>query len=187
MSISSLQTLILILVVFGFIGAMRGPFKEIWTLGGLTLTALLLLIGGQAFFMQLPNHLLSGAQSLLGDQKGSNVTATHPMGAPETYLTLWICILSLTALSYYIGNRIGHKTPSKQTNNNFIPGFVIGSLNGLLISAFVFSQAGLNNMKIQFPDADLTRSATVPLILLGFAAAIIAIIWMGRGEKSAAK
>lgn len=187
MSVSSFQTLILILAVFGFIGAMRGPRKEIWTLGGLTLTALLLLIAGQSFFMQLPNHMLSGMQSMLGDQQGSNETFKHPMSAPGTYLTLWISVLGLAALSYYIGQRIEKNTKLKQTFGVFVSGFVIGMINGLLIAAFVFGQNGLNNMSIQFPDAVLTRSATVPLIIFGFIAAIIAMIWMGRVEKSAAK
>ena len=183
MSLSSLQTLIVFLCIFGIIGASRGPGREVWTMGGIVLTALLLLFGGTPVFEQLPLRIAAAVMSLAGNQNGSNSMAAHPLGEPWTTLMLWLVVGCLIILSYAIGQRFG--TSKTDSFGAVIAGFVMGAINGLVIAVFVF-QNGLSSLSIQFPDGLLTRSIILPIIMVGVGLAVIAVATR-KQTKPAAK
>jgi hypothetical protein len=185
MTISAVETLIVFVSIFGIIGAVRGPSREIWTVGGVTVTLVFLFFGGAAIFEQLPVRLLSGAMALVGNQGSSNSVAAHPVQAPWTYIWLWVATAGLIVLSYLMGNRFGGADHPK-TPGAYVSGFAMGMMSGLFIAVFLFNDSGLTAaIDIQFPDGLLTRTSIVPLILIGLVIVLVAIITRQSAGNSA--
>ncbi len=175
MTISSIETLSVFLLGFGIFGCVRGPEREVWTLGGITMTMLLLFFGGTTIFEQLPLRVAAGFMALVGNQAGSNDLAAHPLQAPWTTVMLVCGTVALVLLAYVMGQKFGKPTATRDFGN-FVSGFVMGALNGTFICVFLFSQGGFQaGINIQFPDGVLTRTSIVPLILVGIVVTLIAI------------
>ena len=183
MTISSVNTLLIFLVGFGVFGLTRGPEREIWTLGGVALTMLLLFFGGSAIFEQLPVRIMSGVLALAGNQDGSNSAAAHPLQQPWTLIVLWLVTAALVFLAYFMGYKFA-KPNDNRDFGNYAGGFVMGAINGAFICIFLFSQGGFQNLNIQFPDGTLTRTSIAPLILVGIVVTIIAITLTTRGKAA---
>ncbi len=174
MTITSVETLIFFVSIFGIIGAVRGPNREIWTVGGVTLTLIFLFFGGVTILEQLPVRIIAGSMALVGNQSASNSVSAQPLQAPWTYVWLWLATIALLALAFHMGQRFGKGKPA--TIGECISGFAMGTLNGLFISVFLFNESGLRAaLSIQFPDSLLTRTSIVPLVLVGVAISLVAI------------
>jgi hypothetical protein len=185
MTITSVETLIVFLIGFGIFGCVRGPEREMWTLGGITMTMLLVFFGGTSLFEQLPLRVAAGITSLIGDQEGSNSIASHPLQAPWTIIMLVVCVAGLVVLSYVAGQRFGKAPPEKRDFGNLATGLLVGALNGTCIGVFLFSQGGFQaGINIQFPDSGLTRSSIVPLILVGIVVMVIAVSVAARKPRT---
>lgn len=186
MTISAVQTLIVFFCIFGIVGGIRGPNREVWTLVGVTLTLLLLYFGGPAFIDQLPVRLGSGTMALLGNQSASDSLARQQVKDPWASAIVLAAAVGLIALDYYIGNRFGGKEAPK-TLGERTAGFIMGALSGTFIALFVFRQGGFyKDLLIQFPNEDLAQQSAVPLIIAGLVIVIIAIA-MRRQATSASK
>lgn len=174
MTVSAAQTLVAFLAIFGIVGSVRGPAREVWTLGGVTLTVVLLSFGGATFFEQLPVHFGAAFMSLIGDQASSADIAAHPWQSPGTVVMLLVATVALVTLAYLMGQAFGKEQPT--TFGERVAGFVMGAINGVFIALFLFNQKDLQpGLNIQFPSGLLTRSSVVPLVLVGVIIAIIAI------------
>ncbi len=183
MTITSVETLIFFVFGFGVFGGVRGPQREVWTLGGITLTMLLLFFGGTGILEQLPLRIGAGLLSMVGNQSGSNSLAAHPLQAPWTIVMLVLGTASLILLSYVVGQKFGKSPPAKRDFGNVASGFVMGAINGTFICVFLFSQGGFQaGLNIQFPDGGLTRDSIVPLIISGI---IITLIALGLSSRKA--
>ncbi len=168
MTISSFQTLLVFLSIFGIIGFVRAIYQEVWTLVGVALTLILLFFSGNTFFEQLPLHIWAGILSLSGNQSASDSAVSHKMGEPWTGVMLIISLVVLVTLSYLVGGLIGGKQKITTFGEHFFGGFM-GALSGILIGIFVFSQPVLQSgLVIQFPTYDLTKNGVAPYILIAF-------------------
>jgi|GEM_PF-2775158 len=185
MTIAPSQTLLVLLVGVGCYGAVRGPYREIWTVGGMALLAIFLNFGGLPLLKQLPVHFAASIQALSGDQHASNETAAHPIGEPWTIISLWVCTLALILLAYTLGHVLGKPKGKEQNAGEMFGGFILGAINGLIISVFVFQSSFSSSVNIQFPDGTSTRGLIIPLILFSICAAIYAITI--RKKPAAAK
>ncbi len=134
MTISSPQTLIVFFSMFGIIGSLRGPSREVWTLGGISLTLALFTFAGQQFFSQLPLRLGAGAMSLIGNQAASDSINHQELSGIWANLLLLAGLTALIALSYYMGNHFGGKAPPKDFGEH-VAGFILGALNGTFIAS----------------------------------------------------
>lgn len=175
MTISSLNTFLVFLIAFGSIGLSRGYKREIWTLGGVSLTLIFLFLGGVDIVQQLPVRIFAGILSVSGNQDGSNNAAAHPLQEPWTVIMLWLGTVLLVGLAYLMGQKFS-KTESPRDFGSYAGGFVMGAINGALICMFLFSQGGFTNVSIQFPDGQMARSMVTPLILVGAVVVFIAIV-----------
>lgn len=182
MFVSSVETLIVFLGIFGIIGAVRGPGREVWTLCGVVLTAILLLFGGVPILQQLPLRLAAALLTLTGNQTGSTDLVAHPLGAPWTNIMLWLVVLGLLAVSYLIGQRFG--AAKSESFLSTIVGFAMGALNGLVIAVFIF-QNGLAPLNVQFPDGLMTRNGLAPFIFVIAGIALIALVVRPPGKAAA--
>lgn len=182
MTINSVETLIVFLCIFGIWGSIRGPEREVWTLGGITLAMFFLFFGGDTMFEQLPVRLVAGLASIVGNQSGSNYLSAHPLQQPWTLMMLWLATLGLVTLAYCMGFRFANVAANRSRDfGNIVSGFVMGALNGLFICVFLFSQGGMQaGLNIQFPDSVLTRTTIAPLILVGIVITIIAVALSSR-------
>lgn len=184
MTVSAVETLLLFLGIFGAMGAARGPEREVWTLGGITLTVLLLFYGGAMIIEQLPVRLLAGVLALMGNQSGSNGIAAHPLAAPWTLAMLWLGTASLIALAYWMGQRFGKNKP--KVFSEHAAGFLMGALNGLFIAVFLFNEGGFQvGLHIQFPDGLLTRTIIAPVIMVGVIITVITLFARKNPAKTA--
>jgi membrane protein DedA with SNARE-associated domain len=181
MTVSSTITLILFLAIFGVIGAIRGKDREVWTLVGVGMTAIVLLLGYPTI-EQLPVHIVSGILALAGNQNGSNDAAAHRLGAPWTTIMLLLAAIAFISIAYMMGQRFGKGKP--ETFGEYVGGAMMGALSGLIIAVLVFSQGALSALSIQIPNGMLTRSSAGPIIVI---ALIVAGIAFFSNRKSAAK
>ncbi len=172
MTVSATITLLVFIAIFGVIGAVRGPGREVWTLVGMMVTAVLLLFG-RSPIEQLPVRIASGLLALAGNQNGSNDAAAHPLRAPWTIMMLWLVAIACISASYVMGQRFGKDKPA--TFGEYIAGGMMGALSGLIIAFFLFSQGGLSALSIQFPNGVLTGSTAVPIIVMAVIIAFIAL------------
>jgi hypothetical protein len=190
-SITEFNTLIIVLIIAGFFGASRGPYREIWTLGCMTLIALIyygVYDGkGKDLLSHFPARILASIQLLGGDQAGSNETlagsASWPTGLTQFFLIGGTA--ALIFLSYTIGNHFG-----KEPNKTFIFGewfsaFVMGAFNGLIIASFVLGELSLRDIRFDIPSNGTARNAILPLIILGIIIALIALFIRDKDKKAA--
>jgi hypothetical protein len=185
MTITSVETLIFFVCGFGIFGCARGPEREVWTLGGITMTMLLLFFGGTSVFEQLPLRVGAGLLAMIGNQSGSNSLVAHPLQAPWTTVMLVIGTAGLVLLAYTVGQKFGKSPSTKRDFGSLASGFVMGALNGTFICVFLFSQGGFQaGINIQFPDGGLTRTSIVPLILGGIVVTLIAVGLSSRRPKA---
>ena len=174
MIITSVQSLVVFFCVFGVIGAVRGPQREVWTLVGVALILALLYFAGPTFFTQLPLRLGSGVMSLLGNQDASDGLFKQQVASPWADLILLMALGGLISLAYYMGNRFGGKNDPKDVGER-ASGFIMGALTGTFIALFVFSQNIFQDLRIQFPNGDQARQGLIPLIVISLIIVVIAL------------
>jgi hypothetical protein len=182
-----LDTLLVFLIAFGAIGLARGPKREIWTLGGITLTMLFLALGGIEVIKQLPVRVASGFLAMSGNQDGSNYAAAHPLQTPWTMIMLWLGTIGLVAISFLMGQKFGGPPEKTREIGSYLGGLVMGMINGACICVFLFSQGGFSSITIQFPDGQTARNIIAPLILIGIAGVAIGFAAMRPKPKPAEK
>lgn len=183
MTVSAVETLLVFLCIFGAVGAARGPEREVWTLGGITLTVLLLYFGGATIIEQLPVRFTASFLALVGNQAGSDGFAAHPLLAPWTMIMLWIGTASLITLAFGMGQRFGKNKP--KVFSEHAAGFVMGALNGLFIAVFLFNEGGFQvGLHIQFPDGLLTRTIIAPVIMVGVVITVVTLFARRSPAKS---
>lgn len=187
MTVSSFQTLLVFIGIFGVIGVVRGPNREIWTVCGMGLTALLLLFGGVPIFEQFPLRVVSGLLAMAGNQSGSNDMAAHPLVAPWTSICLYLAVGGLVSLAYLLGAKRGTPRDKDAGLGDYVAGGIMGAINGLIIAAFIFQNGFGSGVNIQFPDGLLTRTSVVPVILVAVICAIFALSTSARKPEKTAK
>lgn len=183
MTIESINTLLVFLIAFGAIGVARGRQREIWTLGGITLTMLFLALGGVDIIKQLPVRVASGFLAMSGNQDGSNNAAAHPLQEPWTVVVLWVGTITLVAVAYLMGQKFGQNEATRDFGS-YVGGLVMGAINGACICLFLFSQGGFHDVSIKFPDAQMARNTITPLILVGIAVVVIGIVATTRPKPA---
>ncbi len=183
MIINSFETLIIFMCIFGVVGAFRGTFKEMITLSILAITIIALFFGANQILAQLPLRSWAALQSFAGYQSASNTTAAHPLGAPASVISLWICVISIIILAYVAGSiMLKSKINSLQSEKNEkrlikFGGFFVGLVNGAIIAIILFSQKGINlSLNVQLPSEDYTHSIIAPIMLIALLCIVIVVI-----------
>ncbi len=186
MTINSSETLIIFMCIFGVVGTFRGFFKELLTFSILALTIISLFFGANQIFSQLPLRIWAALQSFAGYQSASNSTAAHPLSAPASVISLWICVLSIIIMAYVAGSVVfKEKSPGSSDKGAIrsfrFGGFFMGVLNGTIIALILFSQKGINFiLNVQLPSGDITHSIIGPIMLIALLGIVIVVILTTR-------
>jgi hypothetical protein len=182
MEVSYWQILLVLVIVFGFIGVGRGPWREIWTLGCMIALAFLVYVGHNTILEQLPVHLVSAVQSFAGDQNASTETSKHLLEPPWTGIVWLLCVGGAIWGAYQLGGVLG-----KDGSHSFpesVASFAMGAVSGTIIASLIASQNFLAAIHLQLPNGDQSRNTTVVLVMILAIIALLALVMRPGAKKS---